>query len=224
MALQTIRFMLIENQPIVRAGFHYLAERTPHIRLIAELESAEGLGATYERVQPDLVVMGLLLPGISGLEAIRRLLLRDAQARILAVGCSRSQKMIERAMEAGAAGYIAKACGLDFLREAIENVAAGNHYLTPAIAQHLALSKLRGKRSALDFLNVRELEILRLMTEGRSVSEVAEILNISAKTAHNNLSLIKRKVGARSLSELVRMGFHESAVGTLPSCLIELDS
>ncbi len=148
--------------------------------------------------RPDVVVTDLAMPGASGLEAIQRILLLDAAARVLVFSMHTSPDFALAALRAGALGYITKSSPPDVLLRAIADALAGRHVLSPDIAQALALTRLPGGRRPLEDLTPREFDVLCMLVSPASVQEIAQRLHLSVKTVHNLHYQIKSKLGVSS--------------------------
>jgi DNA-binding NarL/FixJ family response regulator len=146
--------------------------------------------------------MDITLPGTSGIEAMRRMLVYNADARVLIFSMHEDAIFARRALQAGAFGYVTKASAPNVLVEAIHSVASGKKYLSPEIAQKLALRDFSLDQA--DGLSAREFEVLRLLANGRSVKEIAESLGLNPKTVANHQSAIKQKLGADTAIQLLR--------------------
>jgi len=156
-------------------------------------------------------VLDINLPTVSGFELARRLLARDASARIIMFSMNDDPVFAARAIEVGAKGYVSKAGDPQDLVEAIHEVARGGVYLPPAMARSIAFAKSNFARSPLSKLSMREMEILRLLSVGKSLSEIAWMIHSSYKTVANTSSIMRHKLGVRTSAELVRFAI-ESGV------------
>ncbi|HEY6451371.1 MAG TPA: response regulator transcription factor [Steroidobacteraceae bacterium] len=213
MSAAPIRLMLVDDHAIVRSGFRRLLEQEPLLHIVAEAESGERAYAAYIRELPDVVVMDLSMPGMSGFETIRRILAREPAARILVFTMHEDAMRAERAIELGARGYVTKGSAPDVLAKAIVEVAAGRLFLSADVAQSIAQSKLSGEESPLKVLTAREFEIFRLLVAGTGAADIARILNLSAKTVANNRTLINQKLHASGDVELVLLALRHDLVG-----------
>ena len=185
MSAGPLRIMLVDDHAVVRAGLRRLLEQDPGFQIIAEAADAEHAYTLFGDHQPDVVVMDLFMPGMSGLEGIRRIMSRDARARIVVFTMHEQAAMAERAIELGARGYVTKLNSPQVLAAAISEVAAGGLALSPDMAHAIALRKLYGGDNRLGSLSAREFEIFRLLAAGHPSAEIARILNVSGKTVAN---------------------------------------
>jgi len=198
-----VTILLVEDHAVVRAGFKRLIEGRPGMEVVAEAESGEAAGRLYELHHPAVVVMDLSLPGIGGLEVVRRLLVRDPHACVLVFSMHLSPVLVERALKAGTRGYVSKECEPGALLVAIERVAAGEFYLGPKVAQEVALDRVCGESNPLSLLSPREFEIFRFIAEGKTQAQIATQLHLSVKTIANNVCRIKTRLGVATQAELV---------------------
>ena len=159
--------------------------------------------AQVARLRPSLVVLDLNLPGLGGLELLRRLLREDEGARILVLSMHAEAFYAARAIEAGARGYMSKNASPEELRVAVRKVAEGGRYIEDEIAQDLALLTVAAGGPGLRQLTERELEIVRLLADGRSMTEIAAALGVSYKTVANAYSALKAKLGVARTADLI---------------------
>lgn len=204
-SLDTIRVLLVDDHAVVRAGYQMLLKNTDDIEVVAEAETGEQACKAYIDTQPDVVVMDLSMPGIGGLEAIRRIVARDTDAKILVFSMHEDTVFVEQALQAGARGYITKSSAPEILVEAIRALASGQSHLDSELAQRLAFQKTRGKNTPFSDLSTREFEIFCLLAEGLNTSEIAKRLSLSYKTVANYSTQIKNKLNVSTVAELARL-------------------
>ena len=197
--------MLVDDHSVVRMGFKLLLEGVPDIRVVAEADSGEDAIRRFDQARPDVVVMDISMPGIGGLEAIRRILARNAGARILVLSAHEDAMHARRVLEAGAAGYLTKRSAADALIRAIRQIAQGKAFLEPEIAQALAIRRFSGARDPLDTLSEKEFKVFLALARGQSVQEIAEVMSLSPRTVGTHLYNIKQKLGASNSAELALM-------------------
>jgi two-component system, NarL family, invasion response regulator UvrY len=198
-----MKILLVDDHAVVRSGLRNLLTSVADTQIS---EAATGRDALLRLRQdrPDLVLLDLNLPGIGGLELLRRMLLEDKTVRILVLSMHAEPLYATRAMELGARGYLSKNASAEELLTAVRRVAEGGRYIENEIAQELALQKLSPGDDLQD-LTARDLEIMRLLAEGMSLTEIADALGIGYKTAANACSHIKAKLGVTRTNDLVRM-------------------
>ena len=194
-----MKFLLVDDHAIVRDGLkRLLLSRFPDEML--EASNASEALAILRRQPVDLVVLDLNLPGLGGVELVRRIV-QAGGARVLVFSMHAEPLYVTRALEAGAAGYISKNIAPDELLTAVQRVASGGRYIEQEIAQSLAL----GGTPSIGQLSGRELEIMRLLGQGRSLAEIAEAIGVGYKTVANSLTQMKAKLGVARTADLVRM-------------------
>lgn len=207
-----MRILLVDDHAVVRAGFKTLLENQGDLRVIAEAESGEAACRQFIEHAPDVVIMDLSMPGVGGIEAIRRIVSRQSDARVLVFSMHEDILFVEQALQAGARGYIGKSSAPVVLVEAVRQIASGNIYIDPDIAQRLAYQKTKGNDSPFQILSTREFEILCLLAEGLSVNAIANRLALSYKTVANYATQIKSKLEVETSSELTRMAIRHGLV------------
>ena len=203
-----IRVLLVDDHAVVRAGFRRLLEATPDIEAVAEASSGEQAYTQYVRLLPDVVVLDLAMPGIGGLAALRRIRAQDAAARVLVLSVHENPIFTERALEAGALGYVSKRAVPEVLVEAVRAVAAGRQFLEREIAQSLALARTRTE--PVHTLTDREFDVFRLLAGGKTVNDIAALLHISPKTAGTHQTTIYRKLGVSNAAQLTRLALSQN--------------
>ena len=195
--------LLVDDHAVVRAGYRRLLECAPACSVIAEAASAAAGYRRFLETRPDVVITDLSLPGVGGIELLRRLKRRDPGLRALAFSVHEEAIFVERALAAGALGYVSKRSAPDTLLAAVDAVARGHGFLSPDLA---LIHANRGQvADGLRQLSQREFEIFRQIAEGRSVREIAGELCISGKTVSNHYSQIRVKLGLRSAAEMARL-------------------
>jgi DNA-binding NarL/FixJ family response regulator len=201
----SIRVLLVDDHAVVRAGFRRLLEQTGRIRVVAEAASGEEAYRQFAACGPDVTVLDLTMPGMGGLEAVRRILARDGAARVLVFTMHETAAFVRQALKAGARGYVTKASAAEVLVEAVETVARGETYLGDDVRAAVGEEARPEDRDRLAALSPREFEIFRLLAEGRGNAEIAAALFVSAKTVANTATQIRQKLGVSSAAELVRL-------------------
>jgi two-component system invasion response regulator UvrY len=212
-----IRVMLVDDHALVRMGFRMLLENareaTP-IEVVAECGSGEEACREVPRVQPDVVVMDLSMPGMGGIEAVRRLIAQDRKLRVLALSAHEDTAHPRRVLAAGALGYLAKRSAPEALLAAVRAVAAGERYLDAQTAQALALAQLEGEASPAEVLSEREFSVFLHLARGMSVAQIAATLNLSPSTVGTHLYHVKQKLKAGNQSELTLVALRWGLVQT----------
>ena len=195
--------LLVEDHAIVRAGLRRLLAGLPAIEIREASRGAEAL-ALLRGNRPDLVMLDLNLPDLGGVELLRRLLQEAPGMRILVLSMHCEPLYAARALAAGARGYVSKNAAPEELVAAVQRVLGGGRYVEAEIAQEMALQDVQGG-APLQQLTERDLEIMRLLAEGRSLQQIADAMGIAYKTVANACSQIKTKLGVTRTADMVRL-------------------
>jgi two-component system, NarL family, invasion response regulator UvrY len=206
-----MRILIVDDHPIVASGCRALLAGDAGIEIL-EASDAESGERVFVTEAPDICVLDINLPTVSGFELARRILARAPSARIIMFSMNDDPVFAARAIEFGAKGYVSKSGDPYDLVEAIREVGNGGVYLPPAIAQSIAFGGAALAQSPLSKLTSREIEILRLLSAGKSLSEIAWLVHSSYKTIANTSSIIRQKLGLRTSSELVRFAIESRLV------------
>ena len=208
-----IRILLVDDHAVVRTGFRLLLQSQADLSVIAEAESGELGYQNYLESSPDVVVMDLAMPGMGGLEALRRIRARDPQARVLALSAHDDPMHARRALQEGALGFLSKRSAPDDLITAVNTVAAGRRYIDANLAQKLAISQIDGTaQSPIDRLSEREFEVFIRLARGATVQRIAEDLKLSSSTIGTHLYNIKQKLGLVNQSELTLLALRHGLI------------
>ena len=208
-----IKVLLVDDHAVVRTGFRLLLQSQPDISVVAEAQSGEAACQMYAELTPDVVVMDLGMPGMGGLEALRRIRARNSAARVLALSAHDDPMHARRALREGALGFLSKRSAPEALIEAIACVAAGRRYIDPNLAQKLALAEIEGAtRSPIEQLSEREFEVFIRLAGGATVQKIADDLKLSASTIGTHLYNIKQKLGVVNQSELTLLAIRHGLI------------
>lgn len=205
-----IRLLLVDDHPVVRAGYERLLEQTGDMRVVAQAADVDAGCAAFVDLAPDVTITDLSMPGSGGLDLIRRLRERDVNARMLVFSMYDSEMLVRRAFEVGARGFLPKSSAPNCLIDAVRAVHAGQRYLGPGLPAHLLQSAAMPDR--LDSLTPREFEIFRLLARGEALADCARALHLSAKTVSNHQSQIKEKLGVTTSAALVHLAIRHGVV------------
>lgn len=195
------RIMVVDDHALVRMGFRMLLANAG-MEVVAEAGDGEQACREYAAVKPDVVLMDLSMPGMGGLEAVRRILAQDPKARVLVLSAHEDTAHPRRVLRAGALGYLAKRSAPESLIAAVSAVARGERYVDPQTAQALAMAQIEGEASPAEMLSEREFAVFIQMARGATVAQVAENLNVSPSTVGTHLYHVKQKLRAGNQSEL----------------------
>jgi two-component system invasion response regulator UvrY len=208
-----IRILLVDDHAVVRTGFRLLLQSLAEVAVVAEAESGEVACQRYVELTPDVVVMDLAMPGMGGLEALRRIRARDPQARVLALSAHDDPMHARRALREGALGFLSKRSAPETLVEAVTAVAAGRRYIDSNLAQKLALAEIEGAAKPLiEQLSEREFDVFIRLARGATVQKIAEDLNLSASTVGTHLYNIKQKLEVVNQSELTLLAIRHGLI------------
>jgi NarL family two-component system response regulator LiaR len=215
----TIRVLVADDHAIVRKGICALLATEPGIEVIGEARDGNDVIAASQRLQPDVILMDLVMPGVDGLEATRRLACCQPQARILVLTSFAGDDKIFPALKAGAVGYLLKDSGPEELVHAIRQVHHGESSLHPTIARRLLreISSPAEKATDPHCLTEREIEVLQLVAQGQSNREVADLLTISEATVRTHVSNILSKLNLCSRTQAALYALREGLV-SLQDC------
>jgi two-component system invasion response regulator UvrY len=199
-----MKILIVDDHPIVRAGLRRLlgGDGRHELREAGDGKMALGIAKDY---RPELVILDLNLPGTGGLELIKRLRIEDPDIRILVLSMHDDAIFALRALQAGALGYVSKNAPPREILDGVHRVGGGQSYIGQELAQELAVLNVRSPSHPLTDLSRRDLEILRLLGDGRSLRQIADALGLSYKTVANNSAQIKAKLGVQRTAELIRI-------------------
>lgn len=208
-----IRVLLVDDHPVVRTGFRLLLQSHPEVCVAGEADSGESACQRYVELSPDVVVMDLVMPGMGGLEALKRIRAHHPHARVLALSAHDDLMHARRALRDGALGFLSKRSAPEALLEAVTTLAGGRRYLDAEIAQKLALADLEGAaKSPIERLSEREFEVFTRLARGESVQRIADDLKLSASTVGTHLYNIKQKLGVSNQSELTLLAIRHGVI------------
>jgi len=199
-----VTIVLVDDHAVVRAGVRRLLEQEALFDVIGEADSGEKAYQIFGELKPDVMVMDLSMPGMGGLEAIRRILMRHERARILVLTMHEDLSFANQALKLGAKGYLIKNTLGDDLVKSIQTVSKGEVFLSDEIAKKMAMQSISGEQDPIHELSAREFEIFRLLAEGLEIDAIAATLNISSKTVSNYQTMIKQKLNINTPVELIR--------------------
>lgn len=209
------RVLLAERHTLVREGLRSLLSE--HLQVVDAVADGRALLAVAKRVQPDLVLLAITLPGLNGLDAARQLGRLSPKTRAIFVTMHAEPAYVREAFRVGAAGYVAKSSGFAELLVAVREVLAGRRYLSKVFMPELAeiLAEARPAPGTLsDSLTSRQREVLQLVAEGWTAQQAAEALHISRKTVEYHKASLMRSLGAHSCADLTRYAFAHGMIGT----------
>ena len=212
----TIRLLLVDDHAVVRSGLRMLLENEEDIQILGEAGTGSEALSSIEQLQPDLVLMDIGLPDMTGIEVTRRIKQRWPEVVVVALTIHEDEEYFFQMLQAGASGYVPKRAAPEELLMALRTAAEGGVYLYPSLAKLLVRDYLSGERETsvdvLDGLTEREQEVLAHLADGASNREIAETLNISPKTVARHRENIMRKLNLHSRAELVKYAIRKGII------------
>jgi DNA-binding NarL/FixJ family response regulator len=199
-----MKILIVDDHPMIISGCRSLFASDPSIKIEEASDDKSGHRA-YLQKQPDVTIIDINLPGLSGFELMRRIRQDDPNAKIIMFSMNDDPAFVVRAVELGAQGYVSKGDDPRLLMKAVKKVAAGDNFISPHLAETVTFSAAAIRASPASQMTPRELEILRLLARGYKIVEIADALEISYKTVANITSLLKQKLAAKSHSDLIRI-------------------
>ncbi|HEY6451170.1 MAG TPA: response regulator transcription factor [Steroidobacteraceae bacterium] len=208
-----IRVLLVDDHAVVRMGFRLLLQSQADMSVIAEADSGESACQRFLELGPDVVVMDLAMPGMGGLEALRRILAHHPEAKILTLSAHDDPMHARRALREGALGFLSKRSAPEALLEAVAAVAGGQRYIDKTLAQRLALEEIEGAaKSVVERLSEREFDVFIRLARGATVQRIAEDLSLSPSTVGTHLYNVKQKLRVNNQSELTLIAIRERLI------------
>lgn len=209
----SIKVLLADDHQIFREGLRAMLEKETDIQVVAEADNGRDSLELVDQLKPSVVVMDINMPDLNGMEATRRIVHQSPGTNVLALSMHVDKRFVDGMLKAGACGYVPKDCDRDELVNAIRAAAAGQTYLSPAVAGLVVDSYLRlndqNTPSSLDVLTAREREVLQLVAEGWASKQIANKLHISVKTVETHRHQIMEKLDIHSIAELTKFALRE---------------
>jgi len=207
-----IKVLVVDDHDLVRMGITRMLADVSGIKVIGEASTGEDAIKSIREVQPDVVLMDAKMPGMGGLEATRKILRSHPEVRVIAVTVCDEEPFPSRFMQAGASGYLTKGASLDEMVRAIKAVKVGQRYISPDIAQRLALQRFDAEENPFDELSERELQIAMMIVSGQQSQDIADSLFISPKTVNSYRYRIFEKLNIKSDVDLTLMAVRHGLV------------
>ncbi|MCK4740813.1 MAG: response regulator transcription factor [Anaerolineales bacterium] len=215
--MMTIRLMLVDDHEVVRSGLRMLLEGEPDVEIVGEFGLAKEALDSLERLKPDVIVMDIGLPGLSGIDATSEVKRLSEGTAVVALTIHEDEEYFFKMLDAGASGYVPKRAAPEELLTAIRTAAMGEVYLYPSMAKLLVKDYLTQESQTkmgggMDGLTDREQEVLAHLADGATNLEIGETLGISPKTVARHRENIMRKLGMHSRTELVKYAIRKGII------------
>jgi DNA-binding NarL/FixJ family response regulator len=204
--MNPLRVLLADDHVLVRAGIRTLLDQLPGVAVVAEASDGRAALQLAAEHHPDLAILDVAMPVLNGIETTTRLRRQFPAIRVLVLSMHANEEYVQQAFRAGAAGYLLKKSAVAELEMAIRAVQSGKNYLSPALAQRVAVPPASGElaKSPLERLTSRQREILQLIAESRTTKEIAAELGVSAKTVEFHRAELMKRLNLRDIPALVR--------------------
>jgi len=210
--MNQITVMLVDDHMIVRSGARRLLEMSAEFKIIAEADSGERACELHSKLNPDVTIMDIHMPGMGGIEAMIRILTKNPNAKVIILSMYERGPFVSHCLKAGAKGYLTKSSLGDELLAAAKAVAIGKNYMSSSVAQSFAIDTVTKPNNPLADLNSKEFQIFRLIAEGKEIDEIADSLKLSSKTIANYQSIIKRKLDAVSSIDILKIAIQHGLI------------
>jgi len=209
----TIKIILADDHQIVRQGLRTLLAAEPDMEVVAEADNGRATLRLVQELKPQVVIMDISMPGLNGIEATRQILFESPEVKVVALSMHSDSLFVLNMLKAGASGYLLKDCALEELVKAIRTVVAQKTYLSHGVSdiviKDFVSSWSATSSSAFAVLTAREREVLQLMAEGKSTTQIADSLCVSAKTVEAHRKQIMDKLGIHSVAELTKYAIRQ---------------
>jgi two-component system invasion response regulator UvrY len=205
--------MVVDDHELVRVGMRHILDDYPSIKIVGEAADGESAIRLNHQVKPDVVLLDISLPGLSGFEVTTRLKKIDPGLGIIILTVHEAAPYPGKLLDAGASGYLTKGCPATELVQAIRTVARGGRHIGSSVAQQLALAMLQGTAtSPFDGLSAREMEVMLMLVDGRRMADIADVMHLSPKTVATYKYRIFEKLETRSDVDMTRMAMRYGVV------------
>ena len=210
-----LKILIVDDHELVSTGISLVLQNVAGLHVVGCASSGEAAIAQTKELLPDIVLMDVHMPGIGGLGATKEIKRLHPKVKVIAISALDDNPYPSKLIEAGASGYLTKGAAAKEMLEAIQQVAAGKHYISGAVAQKMALAKIskEGNDSPLDMLSDRELQIAQMIVDCKKVQEIADHLNLSSKTVNTYRYRLFEKLNINGDVELTRLAMRYQVLG-----------
>jgi DNA-binding NarL/FixJ family response regulator len=209
----SIKILLADDHRLFREGLRLLLEEEPGMTVVGEAENGKEAVQLAVNLTPDIIIMDISMPGLNGIDATRQILSICTSAKVIALSMHTERRTVLEMINAGAAGYLLKDCAFEEVIQAVRSVASNSTYFSSKIAEVVikvyAHRIPKSELSSLAVLTTREREVLQLLSEGKRTREIADILDISVKTAEAFRQKLMEKLNVHSIAELTKLAIRE---------------
>jgi DNA-binding NarL/FixJ family response regulator len=215
--MKSIRVLLADDHTLVRAGFRALLRSLGDVEIVAEAGDGNDALRLIEAHQPDVVLLDIAMPGLNGLEVAARVAQRFPNVRVMMLSMYANEEYVLQALRAGAAGYLLKDADSNELELAVRAVARGDTYLSPPVSKSVIedyVRRVSSQPGSLDRLTPRQREVLQFIAKGHTTKEIAQMLNISVKTAETHRTQLMQQLDIHDIAGLVRYAIRVGVVLT----------
>ena len=208
--MKPIRILLADDHTLVRAGIRSLLEQVPNVEVVAEANDGRDALRLIHEHQPDIAFMDVTMQGLNGLDATAQITKTCPGVQVIMLSMHKNEEYVSQALRVGAAGYLLKDAATTELELAVQAVARGETYLSPAVSKHVVdrylqrVNNTTERASEPTRLTVRQREILQLIAEGHTTKQIAGLLHLSTKTVETHRSQLMDRLGIRHIAGLVR--------------------
>ncbi len=210
-----INVLLVDDHELVRTGIRKILDEVKGFKVIGEVETGEEAVLFCRKSEPDVVLMDMNMPGIGGLEATKKILRYSPDIKIIVLTVHSEDPFPTKVMQIGAAGYLTKSAGPDEMINAIRSVNSGQRYITPEIAQQMALSQFKSAdENPFNSLSERELQIMLMITRGERVPDISEQLSLSTKTINSYRYRMFEKLNVGNDVELTHLAIRHGMLNS----------
>lgn len=210
-----INVLLVDDHELIRTGIRRLLTDVKGINVYSEAPSGEAAIEAVRERQPDVVLMDVSMPGIGGMEATRRLTHMYPDLKVIILTVHTDDPFPAQLLKAGAVGYLSKGCNVDEMVHAIHQVIAGKRYISPTVAQTLAISMLPGTESPFERLSQRELQVMMMLVDGNKMTDISKKLCLSPKTISTYRARLYEKLGVHNDAELTRLAMRHGILDNI---------